>query len=158
MPIHVGSAAPNFTLKSKTDAGLEDVTLHSVEGENKPTVLLFFPLAFTGVCTQEFCDVTAGLSAYEDLGARVIGISVDSPFAQEAWAKANNIKITLVSDLNKEVTKAFDVVFPGLADIGDTSARAAFVIGSNGAVKYAEQTAAPTELPDFDAVKAAINT
>ncbi|WP_221030128.1 redoxin domain-containing protein [Actomonas aquatica] len=155
MPIAVGSTAPDFTLKSKTAEGLVDVKLSDNFGE-KATVLLFFPLAFTGVCTQEFCDVTAGLAQYADLGASVIGISVDSPFAQEAWAKANKIDITLVSDLNKDVTKAYDVVFPGLAGIGDTSARAAFVIGKDGVVKYAEQTPAPTELPDFEAVKAAL--
>ncbi len=155
MPIAVGSSAPDFTLKSKTAEGLVDVKLSDNFG-SKSTVLLFFPLAFTGVCTQEFCDVTAGLAQYADLGANVIGVSVDSPFAQEAWAKANKIDITLVSDLNKEVTKAYDVVFPGLAGIGDTSARAAFVIGKDGTIKYAEQTPAPTELPNFEAVKAAL--
>ena len=155
MPIAVGSSAPDFTLKSKTADGLVDVKLSDNFGE-KATVVLFFPLAFTGVCTQEFCDVTAGLAQYAELGASVIGVSVDSPFAQEAWAKANNISITLVSDLNKEVTKAYDVLFPGLAGIGDTSARAAFVIGKDGVVKYAEQTPTPTELPNFDAVKAAL--
>ncbi len=155
MPLSVGSSAPDFTLKSKTAEGLADVTLSAKYAE-KPVVLLFFPLAYTGVCTKEFCDVTAGLGAYADLGAEVIGISVDSPFAQEAWAKANGIKVTLVSDLNKEVTKAYDVLFPMLAGVGDTSARAAFVIGTDGLVKYAEKTAAPTELPNFEAVKAAL--
>ena len=155
MPIAVGSTAPDFTLKSKTAEGLVDVSLSANAG-SKATVLLFFPLAFTGVCTQEFCDVTAGLAQYADLGADVIGISVDSPFAQEAWAKANKISITLASDLNKEVTKAYDVLFPMLAGVGDTSARAAFVIGADGLVKYAEQTSSPTVLPDFDAVKAAL--
>ena len=155
MPIAVGSTAPDFTLKSKTAEGLVDVSLSANAG-SKATVLLFFPLAFTGVCTKEFCDVTAGLAQYADLGADVIGISVDSPFAQEAWAKANKISITLASDLNKEVTKAYDVLFPMLAGVGDTSARAAFVIGADGLVKYAEQTASPTELPNFDAVKAAL--
>ena len=155
MPIAVGSTAPDFTLKSKTATGLVDVSLSANAG-SKATVLLFFPLAFTGVCTQEFCDVTAGLAQYADLGADVIGISVDSPFAQEAWAKANKITITLASDLNKEVTKAYDVLFPMLAGVGDTSARAAFVIGADGIVKYAEQTASPTELPNFEAVKAAL--
>jgi peroxiredoxin len=155
MPIAVGSTAPDFSLKSKNAEGLADVKL-SDNPDGKATVLLFFPLAFTGVCTQEFCDITAGLSAYEELNARVIGISVDSPFAQEAWAQANNISITLASDLNKEVTQAYDVLFPNLAEVGDTSARAAFVIGADGVVKYAEQTATPLELPNFDAVKAAL--
>lgn len=155
MPLQPGTKAPDFTLKTKTEDGLKDVTLSENFGKRK-TVLLFFPLAFTGVCTQELCDVTAGLSEYANLNAAVIGISVDSPFAQEAWAKAHNIGITLVSDLNKTVTKAYDVLFPNLAGIGDTSARAAFVIDENGVIQYAEQTPAPTDLPDFAAIKAAL--
>ena len=155
MPIAVGSNAPDFTLKSKTADGLKDVKLSDNFGKKK-TVLLFFPLAYTGVCTQEMCDQTSGLAEYEQLGASVIGISVDSPVTQEAWAKANNIGITLVSDLNKDTTKAYGVLFPMLAGIGDTAARAAFVIGSDGVVKYAEQTATPKDLPNFAAVKAAL--
>ena len=155
MALSVGTTAPDFTLKSKTADGLKDVSLSANAG-SKNTVILFFPLAFTGVCTQELCDITAGLSSYSDLSADVIGISVDSPFAQEAWAKKENIGITLVSDLNKETTKAYDVLFPGLAGIGDTSARAAFVVDKNGVIQYAEQTATPKDLPNFDAVKAAL--
>lgn len=151
MALSVGSKAPSFTLKSKNASGLADVTLPA---SGKNTVLLFFPLAFTGVCTQELCDITAGLSAYSGLNADVIGISVDSPFAQEAWAQKEKIGITLVSDLNKAATNAYGVLFPGLAGIGDTSARAAFVIDKNGIVQYAEQTATPKDLPNFDAVKA----
>jgi peroxiredoxin len=153
MALAVGSKAPVFTLKSKSASGLADITL-PVAG--KSTVLLFVPLAFTGVCTQELCDITAGLSAYSDLNADVIGISVDSPFAQEAWAHKEKIGITLVSDLNKEVTKAYDVLFQGLAGIGDTSARAAFVVDKAGVIQYAEQTATPKDLPNFEAVKAAL--
>ena len=155
MPIAIGSKAPDFNLKTKTAEGLKDIKLSDNFGK-KQTVLLFFPLAFTGVCTTEMCDISNGLSEYSSLGADVIGISVDSPFAQEAWAIANKITIPLVSDLNKETTKAYDVLFPGLAGIGDTSARAAFVIGQDGVVKYAEQTATPKDLPNFAAVKAAL--
>lgn len=155
MPIAVGSKAPDFTLKTKTAEGLADIKLSDNFGK-KQTVLLFFPLAYTSVCTDEMCDISNGLAGYAELGTEVIGISVDSPFAQEAWAKASNIKITLVSDLNKETTKAYDVLFPGLAGIGDTAARAAFVIGKDGVVKYAEQTPTPKDLPDFAAVKAAL--
>jgi glutaredoxin-dependent peroxiredoxin len=155
MPIAVGSAAPDFTLKSKTAAGLVDVKLSANFGV-KNTVILFFPLAFTGVCTQELCDITAGLSQYAGMGAEVIGISVDSPFAQEAWATQHKIGITLASDLNKTVTDAYGVRFPMLAGIGDTSARAAFVVGKDGKVHYAEQTATPKDLPSFDAVKAVL--
>ncbi len=155
MPLAIGSKAPDFTLKTKTADGLKDIKLSDNFGKQQ-TVLLFFPLAFTGVCTQEMCDQSAGLGDYEKLGAKVIAISVDSPFAQEAWAKANKISVTLVSDLNKDVTEAYDVVFPMLAGVGDTSARAAFVIGKDGVIKYAEQTATPKDLPNFAAVKAAL--
>ena len=156
MPLSVGTKAPDFTLKTKTPEGLQDVTLSSSFGRQK-TVLLFFPLAFTRVCTQEMCDTTAGLGDYEKLGARVIALSVDSPHAQEAWAKANNINVTIVSDLNKTVTKDYDVLFPMLSGIGDTSARAAFVIGADGIIRYAEQTATPRDLPNFNAIKAALS-
>ena len=155
MPISIGSKAPDFTLKTKTAEGLKDIKLSDNFGK-KQTVLLFFPLAYTGTCTQEMCDITAGLSAYAGLNAEVYGISVDSPFSQEAWAKENKIKVTLVSDLNKTVTKAYGVLFPMLAGVGDTSARAAFVVGKDGVVKYAEQTATPKDLPNFEAVKAAL--
>ncbi len=155
MPIALGSQAPDFTLKTKTADGLKDVRLSDNFGQ-KQTVLLFFPLAFTGVCTTELCETTTHLNEYAGLGAEVYGLSVDSPFAQEAWAKANNITVTLLSDLNKTTTRAYDVLFPMLAGVGDTSARAAFVIGRDGVVKYAEQTATPKDLPNFAAVKAAL--
>ena len=152
MAIPVGTKAPDFTLKSKQASGLVDVKLSNNFGK-KNTVLLFFPAAFTGVCTQELCDITAGLNAYSSLNAEVIGISVDTPFAQEAWAQKEKIGITLASDLNKEVTKKYDVLFPMLAGVGDTAARAAFVIDKNGVVQYSEQTPSPKELPSFNKVK-----
>ena len=153
MPLPVGTAAPIFTLKSKNAAGLADVTLPA---PGKTTVILFFPLAFTGVCTDEMCSVSQGLEAYSGAGAEVIAISVDSPFAQEAWAKANSIGLTLVSDLNKEATNAYGVLFKGLAGIGDSSARAAFVVDKAGVIQYAEQTPTPKDLPNFDAIKAKV--
>jgi peroxiredoxin len=155
MPIAVGSKAPDFTLKSKAADGLKDIKLSDNFGK-KQTVILFFPLAYTGVCTQEMCEQTNGLAEYEKLGANVIAISVDSPFAQEAWAKANKIGITLASDLNKTTIKAYDVVFPMLAGVGDTAARSAFVVGKDGVIKYAEQTPTPKDLPNFAAIKAAL--
>ena len=152
MPIPTGSKAPDFTLKSRQAAGLVDVKLSNNFGK-KNTVLLFFPAAFTGVCTQEMCDITGGLSAYAGLNAEVIAISVDTPFAQEAWAQKEKIGITLASDLNKKVIKKYGVVFPMLAGIGDTAARAAFVIDKQGVVQYSEQTPTPKDLPNFAKVK-----
>ena len=155
MAISVGSKAPDFTLKSKQASGLVDVKLSNNLGK-KNTVLLFFPAAFTSVCTKELCDLSAGLGAYSGLNADVIGISVDTPFAQEAWAQKEKIGITLASDLNKTTVKAYNVIFPMLAGIGDTAARAAFVIDKQGVVQYSEQTPTPKDLPDFEAVKAAL--
>jgi peroxiredoxin len=152
MAIATGTKAPDFTLKSKQASGLVDVKLSNNFGK-KNTVLLFFPAAFTGVCTSELCDITAGLSSYSGLNADVIAVSVDTPFAQEAWAQKEKINLTLASDLNKEVIKKYDVVFPMLAGVGDTAARAAFVIDKNGVIQYAEQTPSPKELPDFAKVK-----
>ncbi len=152
MAIPAGSKAPDFTLKSKQPSGLVDVRLSNSFGK-KNTVLLFFPAAFTGVCTTELCDITAGLNSYTGLNAEVIGISVDTPFAQEAWAQKEKIGITLASDLNKEVIKKYDVVFPMLAGVGDTAARAAFVIDKTGVVQYSEQTPTPKDLPNFAKVK-----
>jgi peroxiredoxin len=155
MPIPVGSKAPDFTLKSKQSSGLVDIKLSNNFGK-KNTVVLFFPAAFTSVCTQEMCDLTAGLPNYSALNADVIAISVDTPFAQEAWAQREKINLTLVSDLNKETTKKYDVLFPMLAGVGDTAARAAFVIDKNGVVQYSEQTPTPKDLPNFEKVKATL--
>ena len=155
MPIAVGSKAPDFTLKSKTSTGVSDVKLSDNLGK-KNTLLLFYPLAFTGVCTQEMCDISNGLNAYAELNADVIGISVDSPFAQEAWATKERITVKLASDLNKRTAADYGVLLPDLLGFGSTSARAAFVVDKQGIVQYAEQTPTPKDLPNFDAIKATL--
>lgn len=155
MALNVGSKAPDFTLKSKTATGLADVKLSSNFGK-KNTVLLFYPLAFTGVCTQEMCDISNGINAYTSLNAEVYGISVDSPFAQEAWAQKEKISIPLLSDLNKKTAKDYGVLLDDLIGLGSVSARAAFVIDKNGVVQHAEVTPTPKELPNFGAVKTAL--
>ena len=155
MAISVGSKAPDFNLKSKQASGLVDVKLSNNFGK-KNTVVLFFPLAFTSVCTKEMCDVTAGLNAYSGMNADVIGISVDSPFTQEAWAQKEKIGITLASDLNKETAKAYGTLLADLIGLGSVSARAAFVIDKDGVVQYSEQTPTPKDLPNFDAIKSAL--
>ncbi len=152
MAISVGSKAPDFTLKSKTASGLVDVKLSENLGK-KNTVVLFFPLAFTSVCTQEMCDITAGLNAYTSVNAEVIAISVDSPFAQEAWAQKEKIGIRIASDLNKKTAEAYGVLLPDLIGLGAVSARAAFVIDREGVIRYSEQTPTPKDLPNFAAIK-----
>jgi glutaredoxin-dependent peroxiredoxin len=156
MALSIGSQAPDFVLKTKKGDALIDVKLSDYAGK-KNVVLLFVPLAFTGVCTQELCDITSGIQTYQGLNAEVLAISVDSPFAQEAWAQKEKISVTLLSDLNKTTTKAYDVVFPNLAGVGDTSARAAFVIDKSGKIVYSEQTPTPKDLPNFESVKAALS-
>src|SRR4051794_10718068 len=104
MAIPVGTKAPDFSLKSKQASGMVDVKLSDNLGK-KNTVLLFFPAAFTGVCTKEMCEISEGLNSYAGMNASVVGISIDTPFAQEAWAQKEKITIPLASDLNKEVIK-----------------------------------------------------
>ncbi|MEI6871878.1 MAG: redoxin domain-containing protein [Verrucomicrobiota bacterium] len=155
MAIPSGIKAPDFSLKTKTSEGLQDIKLSDNIG-HRNTVLLFFPLAFTGVCTKEMCDISSGLQSYSDLNAQVIGISVDSPFAQEAWAHKEHISVPLASDLNKEVAKAYDVLLADLVGIGAASARAAFVIDKEGIVRYSEQTPTPLDLPSFELIRATL--
>jgi len=155
MALATGTQAPAFSLKSKTADGLKDVALADTLGK-KQTVLLFFPLAFTGVCTAEMCSVSQGLDAYTGLDAAVYAISVDSPFAQEAWAKANGINFPVLSDFNKEVSKAYDVQFADLLGFKGVAKRAAFVIGKDGVIKYSSSSDDPKVLPDFGAIQAAL--
>lgn len=151
MGINVGDQAPDFTLKSKR-GDLEDVALSSFRG-NRNVVLLFFPLAYTSVCTDEMCSVSGGLAEYDSLNAQVLAISVDSPFAQEAWADQNNISIPLLSDFNKEVCAAYGAQYQDLLGFSGVAKRAAFVVDKKGIVRYAEVSEDATVLPDFDAVK-----
>ena len=155
MAIAVGTKAPDFSLKSKDAEGVKDIKLADNLGK-KNTILLFFPLAFTSVCTKEMCDITQGIKAYQDLGAAVYGISVDSPFAQEAWAQKESIRIPLLSDLNKKTAAAYGVLLDDLLGFGSTSARAAFVIDKQGIIRYSEQTPTPKDLPDFAKIQATL--
>jgi peroxiredoxin len=154
MALSVGAAAPDFTLKQKTPEGLIDVRLSSFRG--RKVVLLFFPLAFTSVCTEEMCRMTDSLNGYERLEASILAVSVDSPFAQEAWAQREGIRIPLLSDLNKEVSQAYGVLLPRVLGIGDVAARAAFVIDRAGKIAYTEITPNPTMLPQFPAIEEAV--
>jgi peroxiredoxin len=155
MNVTVGTKAPDFTLKSKNASGLTDVKLSDNFGKRN-TVLLFFPLAFTGVCTQEMCEISGGLNVYRNLNAEVYAISVDSPFAQEAWAQKEKIGLALLSDLNKKTAADYGTLLPDLAGLGSVSARAAFVIDKKGVVQYAEVTPTPKELPNFQAIQATL--
>ena len=155
MALATGTKAPDFTLKTKNAEGLQDVTLSDNFGKKK-TVLLFFPLAFASVCMQEMCDVSAGIAAYNDLNATVYGISIDSPFAQEQMAKVDKLQFPLLSDFNKEVSEAYDVLYADLLGFKGVSKRSAFVIDETGVILYSESSEDPHDLPNFDAIKAAL--
>lgn len=155
MGITVGDQAPDFTLKSKSGDDMNDISLSDYR-DNKNVVILFFPLAYTGVCTDEMCSVSAGLADYDALDAQVLGISVDSPFAQEAWANENDITIPLLSDFNKEVSAAYGSQFEDLIGFKGVAKRSAFVVDKSGVVRFASVSDDPTELPDFDAIKACL--
>jgi peroxiredoxin len=155
MALAVGTAAPDFTLRTKNAEGLHDVTLSSHQGSDN-VVLLWFPAAFTGVCTKEFCDLSGGVHNLP--GAKVYGISCDSAFAQEGWAKAENLSVTLLSDYQHKTTEDYDVVLPDLAGLGPASKRAAFVIDKAGIIRYSEVTPTPGDLPNFPAIIEVLQT
>jgi peroxiredoxin len=133
----------------KNDSVLHDVTLSAHKGKGN-VVLLWFPAAFTGVCNQEFCDLSGGVHNLP--GAQVYGISCDTAFAQEGWAKSAGISGTLPSDFAHSVTEAYDVVLPDLAGLGPASKRAAFVIDKEGIIRDSKETPTPGELPNFAAI------
>lgn len=155
MALATGTKAPEFTLKTKTADGLEDISLADNLGKQK-TLLLFFPLAFTSVCMDEMCSVSNDIQDYSNLNAKVYGISVDSPFTQEKMAEVDGLKFPLLSDFNKEVAAAYDVLFEDLLGLKGVAKRSAFVIDEDGTIIYSESSDDPKQLPDFDAIKAAL--
>ena len=156
MSIKVGDQAPDFTLVTKSADGPQLVTLSALVGTSNIVLL-----AFTGVCTREFCEISAGLADYQTLDATVFGISGDNPFAQAAWAEKEGITIPLLSDYEHAVAKAYGVAYDRfLPDanliMGGVAKRSAFVIDKTGIVRYAEVQEHPKDLPNFDAVKACL--
>lgn len=157
MSVAIGSKAPDFELSTKTADGPKKIKLSDQFG-SKNTVLLFFPMAYTGVCTQEMCDISQGLNEYASLNADVWGISGDNPFAQEAWAQKEKITVTLLSDYEHTVAKdygvSYDSFLPQLnLGMGGVPKRSAFVIDQQGVVQYAESNDDPKQLPNFSAIK-----
>ena len=155
--INVGEKAPDFKLATLSADGPVHVTLS--ENAGSPVVLLFVPMAFTGVCTAELCSVTGELAEYQGLGAKVIAISGDNPFAQAAWAEKEGIKLTLASDYEHDVAKAYGIAYDSFLpeknlDMGGVPKRSAFVVDAAGTVQYAESSDNPGDLPSFDAIKA----
>ncbi len=155
MALKVGDKAPDFTLPSFTPSPeVTNISLSSLKGKN--VVLLFFPQSFTGVCTAEMCELTK--SDYKSLNAEIIAISVDGTFVQKAFAKNNNITIPLLSDFNKEVVKAYDILRPEFAHgMKGVAERSVFVIDKEGIIRYVEVTPTPGDQVNFDGIKKAVS-
>ena len=157
MALSVGQIAPDFTLVTLGAEGPELWKLADQRGKN--VLLLFFPMAFTGGCTKEMCEVTASMQEYTDIDAVVAGISGDNPFAQAQWAEKEGIKMTLLSDYEHEVTKAFDVSYDTFIPaknlvMGGVPKRSAFIVDKEGIIQYVWSDDVPSELPDFAPIKA----
>lgn len=154
MAIPVGSPAPDFTLYN-TDK--KPITLSDYKGKSN-VIIHFFPAAFTGVCTEQLCNMRDNLSFYSTLNCTVLGISVDMPFSLAVFKKEQHYNFDLLSDFNKEVIKAYDVYLKDFAfGMIGVAKRAAFVIDKNGSIVYSEETANPGVLPNFEAIKTAVS-
>src|ERR1700730_11795515 len=158
MPLVVGTKAPDFTLATKTAEGPKRIKLSDNFGK-KNTLLLFFPMAFTGTCTTEMCDTSKELPNYRGMNTVVYGISGDNPFAQEAWAQKEKIGVTLLSDYEHRVAKdygvAYDSFLPQLnLGMSGVAKRSAFIVDKSGVIQYAESNDDAKQLPNFDKIKA----
>ena len=152
MQLNVGSQAPDFTLYSDEK---KEVSLSDYRG--KKVVLLFFPLAFTGVCTEELCTMRDGITDYQNLNAQVLAISVDSPFTLEKFKNEQNLNFPLLSDFNKEVSRAYGSLYEDFVfGMHGVSKRSAFVIDETGKIQHAEVLENAGNMPDFERVKGAL--
>ena len=157
MALNIGTKAPDFTLSTKTPEGPKQIKLSDQLGKAN-TLLLFFPMAFTGTCTTEMCGVSLDLSAYGSLNANVYGISGDNPFAQEAWAQKEKITVTLLCDYEHKVAQAYGVAYDSFLPqmnlgMGGVPKRAVFIIDRQGVIQYAECNDDARALPNFDKIK-----
>ena len=158
MALSVGTKAPDFTLPTKTADGPKQITLSDNFGKGN-TLLLFFPMAFTGTCTTEMCGVSMDISVYGSLSATVYGISGDNPFAQEAWAQKEKITIPLLSDYEHHIARAYDVAYDSFLPqiglpMGGVPKRAVFIVDRDGVIRYSESNDDARALPNFERVKA----
>ncbi|HRN94851.1 MAG TPA: redoxin domain-containing protein [Chitinophagales bacterium] len=154
MAIQVGEKAPDFTLFNTEK---KEVTLSSFKGKN--VFLNFFPLAFTGVCTEQLCNARDHKSDYDNLNAVVLGISVDSIFSLGEFKAKQKYEFDLLSDFTKKVIKDYGVVIEKFAfGIEGIAQRAIFVADKEGVVRYAEVMADPHDLPNFEAARTVLQS
>ncbi len=149
MPLQPGDKAPDFTLRA-SDKTL--VKLSEQRGRN--VVLLFVPLAFTGVCTKELCLMRDSLADYQQLDAQILAVSVDSLYTLQKWKDEQGFNFPLLSDFNKTVSKKYEAIYKDFVyEMKGVSKRAAFVIDTTGTIRYAEVLESAGDLPNFAAVK-----
>jgi len=149
MPVEIGQPAPDFTLYSSDK---KPVTLSELKGQ--PVVLLFFPLAFTSVCTAELCSVRDNLSWYENVNAKVFGISVDALHTLARFKEEQQYNFTLLSDFNKDVSREYGSLYEQFGyNMKGVSKRSAFVIDKEGIIRYAEVLENAGEVPDFNRIQ-----
>ncbi|POY36698.1 peroxiredoxin [Solitalea longa] len=152
MALSIGDKAPDFKLfnTEKNEVSLSDF-------KGKKVIIHFFPFAFTSVCTTQLCTMRDNFGHYEGLNAQVLGISIDTPFTLAKFKEENNYQFPLLSDFNKEVSKAFGAQYETFAmGLKGVAKRAAFVIDEEGFVKYAEVLENAGELPNFSAINEAV--
>lgn len=149
MSLEIGQPAPDFSLFNTEK---NQIALSNFHGKN--VVILFFPLAFTGVCTNELCSMRDQLATYENLKAEILAISVDSLFVLSKFKKENNFNFELLSDFNKEVSQLYGCLYDTFVfDMQKVAKRSAFVVDKNGMLQYAEILESAGDLPDFDAIQ-----
>ena len=147
--IQTGQKAPEFTL---FNSDKKEVALTDFAGKN--VVVLFFPMAFTSVCTAELCEMRDNIATYASLNAAIVGISVDSPFTLAKFKEEENLPFDLLSDFNKEISVAYDTLYETFAmNMRGVSKRSAFVIDGDGVVQYAEVLDNAGEVPSFTAIQ-----
>jgi peroxiredoxin len=154
-PLPPGAEAPAFALKFKPRAA--PVQLADFKGK-KPVVLLFFPVAFSAVCTDEMCTVAESYARWEELDAQVLGISVDSPYANAQFAEHCGASFPILSDFNREVIRAYGILNPDYHGLKDVAYRSAFVIDREGKVAYSWVSEDAAVMPPFEEIHAAVQT
>ena len=154
MALQKGQSAPEFTLR---DSDKQEVKLSDFRGKN--VVLLFFPLAFTGVCTAELCSLRDNMTTYNSLNAQVLAVSVDSLFTLDKFKQEQGFTFPLLSDFNKELSTAYESIYHDFVlGMKGVSKRSAFVIDKEGVIQYAEVLEDAGKVPDFDAVQSVLQT
>lgn len=152
MSVRTGDRAPAFALPA---APGEVVDVGRTLGE-RPVVLLFFPLAFSSVCTSEMCAVRDDWDRWEELGAEVYAISVDSPFVARKFREEHGLPFPVLSDFNKEVSRRYGVLYEEYFGLRGVARRAAFVVGSKGLVVYDWVSERDDVEPDYEALRDAV--